>query len=327
MSSLDTIIEPINGQMTKYEEFIRKNLFCATPSVSAVLEYIFSNRGKGIRPLLVLLSAGLHDDRHTDCDRTLMGAMLIEMIHTASLVHDDIVDEAYVRRGKPSVNALWRSHTSVLIGDYIFARSFQIGMESGSFDIVTYITRAIGSICESELIQTEQSSRLQMTRDIYFDIIYGKTATLIGTCSGVGAMSVGATQEQVESMKQFGDYLGLAFQIKDDILDYTLNSATGKPSCNDLKERKITLPLLAVLESASSCDKRKLISKLSNVRRSSADIDYLYAEVISRGGIEEASKVMYSYVDKAKAMLDSYPQSNYRKSLLALCDYIAERDK
>lgn len=327
MSTLDVIRKPVEGQLSRYEEFIRKNLLSGTPSVSVVLDYIFNNRGKGIRPLLVLLSAGLHAKDNESENRTLVGAMLIEMIHTASLVHDDIVDEAYIRRGKPSVNALWRSQTAVLIGDYIFAKSFALGMESGNFDVVTYITRTIGVICESELVQNEQSSRLQMTNEIYLDIIHGKTASLIGTCSGVGALSVGATSEQVDAMKQFGDNLGMAFQIKDDILDYTLSADTGKPVCNDLKERKITLPLLSVMEQASATEKRNLIGKLSNVRRSPANVDYLYRAVIDGGGIERASQVMYTYVEQAKSLLNGYAPSPYLESLYALCDYIARRDK
>ena len=327
MATLDSIREPVTAELTAYEEYLRDALRSPNSYVSSILTYIFNTRGKGIRPLLVMLAGRLHREREAIGERSFLAAMLIEMLHTASLVHDDVVDEAYVRRSKPAVNALWRSRTSVLIGDYIFARSFAVGLKRGATDIVTFITKSIGEVCEGELTQSQQSDRLEMTREIYLDIIYKKTATLIGSSSGAGALAVGASAEEVDRMKQFGDWLGIAFQIKDDILDYALSSQTGKPACGDLRERKITLPLLTVLETASDRERRHLIARLSDIRRHPENVDYLRDAVIAGQGLERAAEVMNDYLDRARMSLDGYPDSPCRRSLLELCDYIARRDK
>ena len=327
MATLDSIREPVLTELAAYEEYLRDALRSPNLYVSSILNYIFNTRGKGIRPLLVILSGALHGEREPIGERSCLAAMLIEMLHTASLVHDDVVDEAYVRRSKPAVSALWRSRTSVLIGDYIFARSFSLGLDCGAVDIVTFITKSIGQVCEGELIQSQQSDRLEMTREIYLDIIYKKTATLIGSSSGSGALAVRASSEEVDRMKTFGDYLGIAFQIKDDILDYGFSSQTGKPACGDLRERKITLPLLSVLESVSESERKRLIAKLSDIRRHPENVDYLRDAVISGGGLERSTLTMNQYLDRARELLTVYPESPYRRSLLDLCDYIAERDK
>lgn len=327
MATLDSIREPVAAELSAYEEYLHDALRSPNAYVSSVLNYIFGTRGKGIRPLLVMLSGALHRGTEPIGERSFLAAMLIEMLHTASLVHDDVVDEAYVRRSKPAVNALWRSRTSVLIGDYIFARSFSVGLERGATDIVAFITKSIGQVCEGELTQSQQSDRLEMTREIYLDIIYKKTATLIGASSGSGALAVGASVEEVERMKTFGDHLGIAFQIKDDILDYALSSQTGKPACGDLRERKITLPLLTVLESVSDRERRHLIAKLSDIRRRPQNVDYLRDAVVAGRGLERSAEVMGDYLDRARALLGGYPDSPCRRSLLSLCDYIAEREK
>lgn len=326
MSTLDQIRKPVAHQISLYEDFLRRSMHNDYGSVATILDYIFSGRGKGIRPLMVILSAALHSEKG-ESERTYIGAMLIEMIHTASLVHDDVVDEAYVRRGKPSVNALWRSHTAVLVGDYILAKSYSVGLESGAFDIMTYITRSMGQICDGELIQSDQSERLEMTRAIYLDIIYKKTATLIGTSSAVGALAVGAPQSDVDTMKEFGDNLGMAFQIKDDILDFSPGAQTGKVECSDLRERKITLPLLCVLEGATASERRMLMRKLSDVRNTPSNAEYLCEYVISHGGIEHAEMVMQEYTDKAMKLMASYPDGQLRTSMELLCSYVTNRDK
>lgn len=231
-----------------------------------------------------------------------------------------------MRRGKPSVNALWKSQRAVLIGDFILARSYSVGMKSGAYRIVEYISDCMPLLCEGELIQSEQSDRLEMTRDIYHDIIYKKTATLLGTSCGVGAMSAGATDHRIAMMKEMGDAIGIAFQIKDDILDYKPTSATGKPICGDLRERKITLPLLSVLETSTTQEKKEIIGLLSGVRAKPDNADKLYDIVLDRGGLRMASEVMEEYVTKAKDLLESFPPSAYRESLAELFLYIAARE-
>lgn len=327
MKTIEHIRKPVEAPLKHYETYIKEALHSDSPYVGSIIDYLFSNRGKGIRPLLVMLCAKLHAADRPIGERTYLAAMLIEMIHTASLVHDDVVDEAYVRRNKPTVNALWRSWTSVLIGDYILSRSFLRGLQSQHYDVITFITSSLSELCEGELIQSRQSDRLEMTREIYLDIVYKKTATLIGASSGSGALSAGASPEEVARMKQFGDCLGIAFQISDDILDYAPQSQTGKPACGDLRERKITLPLLTVLERAAPGRRRELLRKLSDVRRRPQNVDYLYDAVIAENGIGMASEAMQTYLADARSLLSGYPDSPVRESLLDLCGFVAERKK
>jgi len=327
MDILDAIRQPIAGQLKQYEAYVRAVLRSNTPYLTPILDYLLDSRGKGIRPLLAMLSAALHAGDRPMGDRTSLAAMLVEMVHTASLVHDDVVDEANLRRGKPSLNALWQSRTAVLVGDYILARTFQAGMDSGEYDIVAFVVRSLSELCEGELIQSRQSDRLEMTRDIYLDIIYKKTATLIGSCSGAGALSAGASAEEVARMKRFGDALGIAFQIKDDILDYAAEAQTGKPACNDLREQKITLPLLTLLEKSGEDERKALLQKLAEVREHPENIEFLCMAVRDGYGIEMASAVMEEYLGEARKLLSLYPDSPPRRSLLTLCDFVAEREK
>ena len=324
MPTLTQIQEPIRCELERYDEFLVRNFRSESRYASAVMEYIFNTRGKQLRPLIVLLSAALNG---SISERSYEAAMFVEMIHTASLVHDDVVDEADLRRGHPAVHTLWGSHTAVLMGDYLFAKSYSLCMERGATDIVSLVTRAIGLVCEGELDQTEQAERLEMTRQIYFDIIYKKTASLICAAATAGALSAGASDTAMAQMKLYGDNLGIAFQIKDDILDYTPNAKTGKRSCNDLRERKITLPLLHVLEHASETERKTLLDRLRNIHNEPRNVDVLYDAVIAGGGLEEADRTMRTYCEQARRALDIFPESPARKALLDLCDYIAERDR
>ena len=324
MNTLDKIKEPVAGELAQYEEYLRGSLYSDNRLAQDMLDYIFTTRGKAVRPLLVLLTSAVFNGGIPLPKDSYLAAMLLEMVHTATLVHDDVIDEAFIRRGKPSVNALWMSQKAVLIGDFLLAKSFCVGMESGSYGIVRYITQVMPALCEGELTQSEQSDKLEMTRAIYESIIYRKTATLIGTSCGVGAMSAGASGEDVARMKEMGDSAGMAFQIKDDILDY--KPSTGKPLCGDLRERKITLPLLAVLEKSSPAEKKHIIGLLSGVRGKPSNADKLYDIVMTRGGLDMAAKVMDEYVDKAVALLHRCPPSPYRDSLENLFHYIASRD-
>ncbi len=324
MSSLAEIQQPIAGNIRHYEAFIASILRSDNAFVSSICDYILARRGKQLRPLLVLLSAALHGKIDS---RTYTGAAVVEMIHTASLIHDDVVDEAFVRRGAPSVNALWHSRTAVLVGDYIFARTYHSSLREGAWDLLAEVTRAIHEISEGELIQTEQSETLSITRPVYLDIIYKKTGSLIGACGAVGAMSVHADSSAVDRMRAFGDNLGIAFQIKDDILDFSPMEETGKPSGGDLRERKITLPLLYVLENSSDAERNKLLDKLSQVQEHPEYVADLQQVVIERGGLEHARGCMMSYRDKAVSLLADYPASPVKDSLLGFADFVLERNK
>ncbi len=329
MSVADDIRRPIERQLEEYNRYVARYMKSDNEYVEGILGYVLENGGKSIRPMTVLLSAALQspDPERGLGLRTYLGAMLVEMMHTASLVHDDVIDESDMRRGKPSVRAMLNSRAAVITGDFILAKSIKVGLESAQYDIVDYVVRAMSELCEGELIQSEQSRKLEMTRGIYLDIIRKKTATLFGVSAGVGAMSVGALPEQAAGMRLFGEYVGMAFQIKDDILDYDISTDTGKPACNDLKEQKITLPLLAVLEKSTPERKAELLEKLAAVGTEPENIAYLHDAVISGGGIEESERVMREYVAKACSILAKYPVSPYHNSLVLLAGYAGERQK
>ena len=326
MSVLDDIRKPVLEDIDAYGTFLKRNVISDRPFVSDILDYIFENRGKGIRPLLVMLSAGMH----SSCGlgpRTHTACLLVDMLHTASLIHDDVIDHSDMRHGKPSVNSRWGNHNAVLAGDYIIAKALDTGLHSGQFDIVTYVTHSLGLLCEGELVQGDHVARLDMTRDVYFDVIYRKTASLIAASGGVGALSVGAPRDKVQGMNLFGKYVGLAFQIKDDILDYDLDADTGKPSCIDLRERKITLPLLHVLENSSESRRNELLEKLAAIDSHPENELYIHDVVVEEGGIEAAEDAMHGFLSRAASILSQYPQSPYRDSLVLLCGYVADREK
>ena len=246
MVTLDAIREPVRKELEEFEAFVRRNFKVENELLAAMVDYILSTRGKGVRPLLVLLSAGLNAPAtgRSVGQRTYLAAMLVEIIHTASLVHDDVIDESDTRRGRASANAKWQSRNAVVLGDFLLARNMEIGMRSAQYDIVSYVISSIALLCEGELLQNDHARKMEVTRNTYLDIIYKKTASLLGISAGVGALSVGADRGKIAEMRRFGDALGMAFQIQDDILDYTRGAHTGKPSNNDLREHKITLPLL-----------------------------------------------------------------------------------
>ena len=328
MDTLAAIRRPIEQDLLQYEEFVRRFFNAETEPLHSILEYVISNRGKGVRPMLVLLAAGMfaRNPQAGASHRTLLAASIVEMLHTASLIHDDVIDESNLRRGKPSVNAMWQSRNAVLVGDYILAKTFSNGMHIGQYDIVTHVVGAIGELCEGELMQSAHSRALDMTRDSYLDVIYKKTATLLGISSSVGALTVGASSQQVAEMRRFGDCIGMAFQIKDDILDYTPDAQTGKPSGNDLLEHKITLPMLCVLEECSDEERKQIIEQIRECSTEEQSVA-LQQMVAERGGIEAAERTMRQYIESATRILSHYPQSEYRDSLMTLCAYIGERNK
>ena len=252
MITLDDIRKPIADRLEEFEQFVRSSFNEKEGTMLAeMIDYILSSRGKGLRPTLAMLVAAATSPSGSFGKRTMLAAMLVEMIHTASLVHDDVIDESLQRRGQASVNARWQSRNAVIVGDYILARNMDIGLKSGQFDLLSHIIGSMATLCEGEILQSDHAGKLNITKEGYFDVIYKKTASLFASCASAGALSVGAPRKTVQSMHRFGEMMGMAFQIVDDILDYTPNNNTGKPAANDLQERKITLPLLEVLEQAT----------------------------------------------------------------------------
>ncbi|MDR2912455.1 MAG: polyprenyl synthetase family protein [Alistipes sp.] len=327
MNISEDIRRPIEGAIGEYERFLARHMTSSNEVVKGIFDYIIANGGKGFRPAMVLLSAGMNAAAEGGGPgmRSYLGAMLVEMMHAASLVHDDVIDQSDLRRGKPSVRAMWGSRSAVIAGDMLLAKSITVGLDSGQYDIVDYVTRAMSELCEGELIQSEQSRRLEMTREIYLDIIRKKTGILFGVSAGVGAMSVGAGRERIAAMREFGEWVGMAFQVRDDILDYDVSTDTGKPACNDLQEHKITLPLLVVLERASEERRAELLELLGSADSVPENVGLLREAVVSGGGIAEAEAVMAALVARARGVLASFGPSEFHLGLLALADCAAGR--
>ncbi len=329
MITLEDIRRPIMAELAAFDEFVDRQFTAEGELLSEMLRYALSSRGKGIRPMLVMLSAALNAPVKGAATgrRACLAAMLVEMIHVASLIHDDVIDEADTRRGRASVNARWQSHKAVILGDYILARNMSIGLQSGQFDLVTHICGSMSALCEGEVLQDECAANRTMTMRSYLDIIYKKTACLLGVSASAGALAVGATRDKVSAMRRFGEAVGMAFQIQDDILDYTPTAQTGKPACNDLREGKITLPLLIVLERSDEARQNELLADLSRCHEDAAAVERIRSAVESDGGLAAAGTVMQGYIRRATEMLADYADSEYRSALVNLCAYIAERDR
>jgi octaprenyl-diphosphate synthase len=323
--TLEEIKAPLTKEMADYEVFLREALHSESRYFDDILKYIYDNRGKGIRPTLVMLFARLFSNDQRYDKRVMLSASLIELIHTASLVHDDVIDRADMRHGKSSVNEQFGKRNAILTGDFILSRIFELGMESLEFDILTYVSHSIKWLCEGEVIQDEQTKTLGMTHEKYFDIIDKKTASLLAISCGVGALAVKAPAKEVDAAYEFGRNIGMAFQIKDDILDYAAADQTGKPRCADLKEHKITLPLLeaiAQMDAEEEAYTRSLVGKGDDEA-----IEKIQAKILKYNGIERAEEVMADYIFSAKEALAHYPDSPYRTSLYLMCDFLAQRKR
>ena len=329
MITLDTIRKPVAADLEAFDEFVDRQFTAEGELLSGMLRYALSSRGKGVRPLLVMLSAAMNAPSRgaTTGRRACLAAMLVEMIHIASLIHDDVIDESDTRRGRPSVNARWQSHKAVILGDYILARNMNIGLRSGQFDLVTHVCGSMAALCEGEVLQSDCAERHAMTRRTYLDIIFKKTASLIGVSASAGAMAAGAPNEKVALMQRFGEALGMAFQIQDDILDYKPSARTGKPVYNDLREGKITLPLLCVMERMDESRQAEVAGRLKRCREDASSLEYLQRIVENEDGISLATSVMRSYLSQAIELLTGFEPSEYRSALIDLCAYVGERDQ
>ena len=333
MITIDDIRRPISADLEAFDKFVADNFNAEGEMLQEMLTYALSSRGKGIRPILTMLSAltctaaTYRPDERNCTKRTYLAALMMEMIHTASLIHDDVLDSADERRGKPSVNAKWQSNLAIILGDYILARTMSLGMASAQYDIVSYVGTAMAALCEGEVLQSQHAKSLDTTRDDYFTIIYQKTASLLGVCGALGAMSLGAQREDVERMRKFGEALGIAFQIQDDILDYNRQNNTGKPVNNDLREHKITLPLIEVIERKTEEERKAIIALIERCNDDNEALDTLHNMVHNEGGIERATETMQAYLSRAMHLVSKYEDTPYRKALLDLCTFVAERDK
>ena len=293
--------------------------------LNKITHFIVNRKGKQMRPMFVFLVAKMVSDGEVN-DRVYRGASVIELIHTATLVHDDVVDDSNRRRGFFSLNALWKNKIAVLVGDYLLSKGLLLSIDNDDFDLLKIISIAVREMSEGELLQIEKARKLDITEDIYYDIIRQKTATLIAACCSLGAAAVKPDSEHVENMRKFGELIGMAFQIKDDLFDYG-ERKIGKPTGIDIKEQKMTLPLIYVLNHAEPKDKKWLINSVKNHSKDKKRINQVIDFVKSSGGLDYAVKQMKVYQKEALKILKNYPESEYKSSLMDMVDYVIEREK
>jgi octaprenyl-diphosphate synthase len=319
---LDDIKAPIAREMEEFEQKFRSSVKTRVLLLDKIMSYIVKRKGKQMRPMFVFLSAGTCGKIQ---ESTYRGASLIELLHTATLVHDDVVDEANYRRGFFSINALWKNKVAVLVGDFLLSKGLMLSVENKDFNLLTIVTDAVREMSEGELLQLEKSRRLDITEEVYFDIIRRKTASLIASCCAVGASSTGADDEIVKRMHKFGEFIGTAFQIKDDLFDYG-EEEIGKPVGIDIKEKKMTLPLIYALNNSGWSEKRRIISTIKNDSGNPRKVKEVIAYVKQSGGIEYAQKAMERYHSDALKLLEPFPESNYKTSLAQLVEFTINRN-
>lgn len=324
MSEIKSISAPIHEEMKKFNAFFNSSMKSTVPLLNIITSYLIRRKGKQMRPMFVFLSAKLHGDIG---DSSYTAASLIELLHTATLIHDDVVDESYERRGFFSINALWKSKIAVLIGDYLLARGLLLAVENKEFELLEIVSVAVTEMSEGELLQIQKSRKLNITEDEYFQIIRKKTAALIAACAASGSKSVDANEEVVEHMKYFGENVGIAFQIKDDLFDYQKSDILGKPTGNDIKDKKITLPLIHALENTSSLERKQILNLIKRHNKNSAKVREVVEFVNKNGGIEYSIQKMNEYRDKALKVLDQFPDNEARRSLSELVNYTTNREK
>ncbi len=324
MSIVNKIKIPIEKELNDFEPYFKKSLKSDVPLLATILNYLYRTKGKQLRPMFVFLSAKLHGETN---EFSQLAACSVELLHTATLVHDDVVDESYERRGSFSVNALWRNKLAVLVGDYILAKGLQLQLENKKYNFLHLISRAVQDMAEGEILQMKKSRKLDITDEVYFEIIRKKTASLIATSMAIGTASVTSDDETIEKMYRIGQDAGIAFQIKDDIFDYQAKGILGKPTGNDIKEKKITLPLLYVLNQAEPSEKKRILGLIKRKNKNTAVVNELIQMVKNKGGLDYAEQKMNEFREKAIAGLMEFNDCQARASLIDLMNYITTRQK
>jgi len=320
---LKQIQAPIQTEMEEFEKKFRDFMKSKVKLLDHITNYIVRRKGKQMRPMFVFLTAGVCGGIQ---ESTYRGAALIELLHTATLVHDDVVDDANYRRGFFSVNALWKNKIAVLVGDYLLSRGLLLSVDHGEFELLRIVSQAVREMSEGELLQIAKARKLDITEDVYYTIIRQKTASLIASCCAVGASTTGASEEVIERMRLFGEKVGMAFQIKDDLFDYG-EDEIGKPLGIDIKEKKMTLPLIYALNHASWLEKKKIIYLIRNKNEDKKAVNQVIDFVKKSGGMDYATQVMNTYFEEALDLLKEFPESEYKTSLEALVRYTIERKK
>jgi len=322
---VEQIKQPIAFEMDLFEEKFRLSMSSKVALLNRITYYIVNRKGKQMRPMFVFLVAKMVSNSEVS-ERTYRGASVIELIHTATLVHDDVVDDSNRRRGFFSINALWKNKIAVLVGDYLLSKGLLLCIDNNDFDLLKIISIAVREMSEGELLQIEKARKLDITEAVYYEIIRQKTATLIAACCSLGAASVKPNSPEVETMRKFGELIGMAFQIKDDLFDYT-EDKIGKPTGIDIKEQKMTLPLIHVLNKASQKEKDWLINSIKNHNKDKKRVKEVITYVKQHGGLEYAIEKMKEFRNQALDIIKTYPNSEYKQSLELMVEYVIDRKK
>lgn len=323
MSQLDEIKAPISSVMDEFENKFRASMKSQVPLLDRITHYIVKRKGKQMRPMFVFLSAGLCGGIN---ETTHRAATLIELLHTATLVHDDVVDDSNERRGFFSINALWKNKIAVLVGDYLLSKGLLLSVKHKDYNFLDIVSEAVRVMSEGELLQIEKARKLDISEDIYYEIIRQKTASLIASCCASGAASAGSSQDVVNKMHEFGELIGMAFQIKDDLFDYGPDGVIGKPTGIDIKESKMTLPLIYSLMKADRSTKRRIVNIIKNHNTEDKKVKEVISFVKNSGGMEYATQKMQEYQARAFVVLDTFPDSVFKNSLRNLVKYTTERN-
>ncbi|MCX6189324.1 MAG: polyprenyl synthetase family protein [Bacteroidetes bacterium] len=322
-SALNTIKKPIAKELALFEEKFKASLKSDVALLDTIMSYVVKRKGKEMRPILVFLSAKIFGDIN---DATYRGASLVELLHTATLVHDDVVDDSLERRGFFSINALWKNKIAVLIGDYLLSKGLLLSMDNDEFFLLKILSDAVRRMSEGELLQIERTRKLNITEADYYTIIGNKTASLIASCCAIGAATVTEDKAQVATLKQFGEIIGIAFQMKDDLFDFGTEDI-GKPTGIDIKEKKMTLPLIYSLNNCTTAERRRIINIVKSKTKDRKKIDEVIRFVHEKGGIRFTIEKMHEYRDKAIGILQTLPQNEANTSLQGLVNYVVERKK
>lgn len=325
MNITSQIKQPIQQEMELFEKKFYESMSSRVALLNRITHYIVNRKGKQMRPMFVFLVAKMVSDGVVE-ERTYRGASVIELIHTATLVHDDVVDDSNRRRGFFSINALWKNKIAVLVGDFLLSKGLLLSIDNGDFDLLRIISVAVREMSEGELLQIEKARRLDITEAIYYEIIRQKTATLIAACCALGARSVSEDAEVVEKMRLFGELIGMAFQIKDDLFDYT-DEAIGKPTGIDIKEQKMTLPLIYALNNCTDKEKSWCINSIKNHNKDKKRVKEVIQFVKDKNGLHYAEQKMAEFQQRALAILHDFPSSTYKDSLVLMVNYVIERKK
>lgn len=320
---LEDIKRPIAQEMQLFEQKFRQSMQSTVPLLDRIMHYIVKRKGKQMRPMFVFLTAGMSGGI---TESTYRAASLIELLHTATLVHDDVVDDSNLRRGFFSINALWKNKIAVLVGDYLLSRGLLLSVDFEEFELLKIVSTSVRRMSEGELLQIEKARKLDITEDVYYDIIRAKTASLIASCCATGAASAGKDKTFIAKMHDFGEAVGIAFQIKDDMFDYEKAEQTGKPRGIDIKEHKMTLPLIHALQVCDRSTRRFIMDTIRNHSEDRKRVERVVQEVMNAGGFEYARQAMMQYQNKAFTFLEEIPDGTYKASLINLVRYTTERN-